>query len=101
MPNNKDSGTLETLLNELLSDSGLYPHTNAFFDSVSSVEPIHFKYREKSLLYAWLAVQNPPTQDLHSAFAKRILDPMHPKLTAFVSWFLELYGLPKRTPSKP
>ena len=30
MPNNKDSGTLETLLNGLLSDSSLNPHTNAF-----------------------------------------------------------------------
>lgn len=101
MPNNKDSGALETLLNELLSDSSLYSHTNAFFDSVSSMEPIHPKYRQKSLLYAWLAVQNPPTQDLNSAFAKRILDPMHPKLTAFVTWFLELYGLSRRTPTKP
>ena len=101
MPNNKDSGTLETLLNELLSDSGLYPHTNAFFDSVSSVEPIHFKYREKSLLYAWMAVQKPPKQDLNSTFAEGILDPMHPNLTAFVTWFLELYGLPRGTSTKP
>lgn len=101
MPNNKHSGTLETLLNGLLSDSRLYPHTNAFFDLVSSMEPIHPKYREKSLLYAWLAVQNPPTQDLNSTFAERILDPMHPKLAAFVTWFLELYGLPRRTPTKP
>ena len=30
MPNNKDSGTLETLLNGLLSDSSLNPHTNVF-----------------------------------------------------------------------
>lgn len=101
MPNNKDSGALETLLNELLSDSNLYPHINAFLDSVSSVEPIDDKYREKSLLYAWLAVQKPPTKDLNRAFDRRILDPMHPKLTAFVNWFLELYRLSRRTPTKP
>ena len=101
MPNNKDSGALETLLNELISNDSLYPRVDAFIDSVSSVQTIDDKYREKSLLYAWLAAQNPPTQDLNSAFAKRILDPVHPKLTAFVTWFLELYGLPRRTPTKP
>ena len=101
MPNNKDSGALETLLNELISNDSLYPRVDAFIDSVSSVQTIDDKYREKSLLYAWLAVQKPPIQDLNNAFAKRILDPMHPKLAAFVTWFLELYGLPRRIPTEP
>ena len=101
MPNNKDSGALETLLNELISNSRLYPRIDEFVDSVSSVEPIDDKHREKSLLYAWLAVQKPPTQDLNRAFEKGILDPMHTKLAAFVTWFLELYRLPRRTPEKP
>lgn len=93
MPNNKDSGALETLLNELISDDSLYPHISAFIDSVSSVQTIDDKHREKSQLYAWMAVQKPPKQDLNSTFAEGILDPMHPRLTAFVTWFLKLYGL--------
>lgn len=101
MPNNKDSGALETLLNALISNDSLYPRINAFIDSVSSVQAIDVKYLEKSLLYAWMAVQKPPIQDLNNAFAKRILDPMHPKLAAFVTWFLELYGLPRRIPTEP
>lgn len=101
MPNNKDSGALETLLNELISNDSLYPRVDAFIDSVSSVQTIDDKYREKSQLYAWMAVQKPPKQDLNSTFAEGILDPMHPKLTAFVTWFLELYGLPRGTSTKP
>lgn len=101
MPNNKDSGALETLLNELISKDSLYPHINAFIDSVSSVRTIDDKHREKSQLYAWMAVQKPPKQDLNSTFAERILNPMHPKLTAFVNWFLELYRLPRQTLTKP
>lgn len=94
MPNNIDSGTLETLLIDLISDRSLFSHINGLVESISGLAPIQHKNRDKALLYTWLAVQNPPTQDLRKAFAKGFLDPKHPKAAAFVTWFLKLYGLP-------
>lgn len=97
MPNNIDSGTLESLLIELISSRSLLERSNEFIESVSELTPISHKDRDKALLYAWLAVQNPPVQDLRKAFAKGFLDSKHPKATAFVTWFRKLYGLPGRT----
>lgn len=97
MPNNIDSGTIESLLIELISNRVLMERINGLVESASELTPIPRKNGDKALLYTWLAVQNPPTQDLRKAFANGFLDSKHPKATAFVTWFRNLYGLPGRT----
>ena len=96
MPNNIDSGTLENLLIGLISNRSLLLRIDELVASASELTPIPPKNHDKALLYTWLALQNPPIQDLGKAFAKGFLDPKHPEATAFVTWFLKLYGLPRR-----
>lgn len=97
MPNNSDGGTLEDLLIDLVPEQKLFKLVDRFVDSISTETRIQDKNRSKTLLYAWLSVQDPPLQDLRTAFARRFLDPTHPEAAMFVDWFLKLYGLPKQS----
>ncbi len=96
MPNNISGGTLEDLLIELVPEMRLFNLVSEFVDSISTETRIQHKNRSKTLTYAWLSVQDPPVQDLRTAFARGYLDPTHPKAALFVDWMLKLYGMPRR-----
>jgi len=96
MPDNKAKGMLETFLMYLISDERepIWQYAKeatkeAKDKGVSFID----SHLDKAYIYAWLAWQDPPGRQLHNAVMERILDPTHPKVQTFVSWFRQLYDL--------
>ncbi len=53
--------------------------------------PFSEAHLDKALIHAWLALQDPPGQQLHSAIMQNILTPNSPQADPFVNWFRKLY----------
>jgi hypothetical protein len=96
MPDNKQSGMLETFLAYMIPNETeiLWQFAQS---SVEEAKTQGAKFTEfqidKANIYTWLAWQNPPGRQLHQAVMEKILDPKHPRAQKFVTWFKELYGL--------
>jgi hypothetical protein len=96
MPDNKQSGMLETFLAYMIPNETeiLWQFAQS---SVEQAKTQGAKFTEfqidKANIYTWLVWQNPPGRQLHQAVIEKILDPTHPNAQKFVTWFKELYGL--------
>jgi hypothetical protein len=96
MPDNSSEGDLETFLKYLVP-----PAAQPIWEyAVSCVKqaretgcPCKDCHVTKANLYTWLAWQDPPAQTPGRALTKRVLDPRLPYAAAFVTWFMDLYGL--------
>ena len=53
--------------------------------------PYSDAHLDKALIHAWLALQDPPGQQLHSAIIQNILKPNVPHAEPFGKWFRKLY----------
>jgi len=94
MPDNVRAGMLETLLLALrVGDEALHDHASAATDQARALgAPFRDAHRAKAELHAWLAWQDPPGQQLHSAVRAKTLPPAA-VTDAFVAWFRTLFEL--------
>lgn len=96
MPDNKATGMLETLMAMFVPDRGigLWPFVVAH--CLAAKEQHNAPYRDvhldKAQIYAWLALQDEPGEQLHIAVMKRILQPSSPLADPFVNWFCKLFS---------
>lgn len=101
MPDNGSKGMIETFLSLFVTDptGGLWPFVEAHCTEAKAVHAAPYKdaHRDKALIHAWLAIQNPPGCQLHVAVMAKVLEPTSPLADPFVTWFCELYGLVRKS----
>ena len=97
MPDNASQGGLEDFLLPLIPDGGrpLLQHVDKNISEVSAVAPFRQAHTRKALLYSWLALQDPPSQNPREALYSKALDPTLPCARPFADWFCKLYQLPR------
>ncbi len=97
MPDNKSRGMLETFLSLFIPAQG-----TTLWDFVQNMcseaarnhqAPFQAVHIDKVQIHAWLALQDPPGQQLHLAVLTKTLKPESPRADGFVNWFRTLYGL--------
>jgi hypothetical protein len=96
MPDNQNSGMLETFLQYLVPD-----HSHELWDFAKECVSIartrgagcRESHIDKANIFTWLAWADPPGQRLGTALLQSVLDPMSDRAMAFVSWFRTLYAL--------
>lgn len=96
MPDNHSSGMLETFLNSLIPQDGQQLLDYARQSLVNSRQydaPWKETHADKALVHTWLAWQDPPGCQLHTAIIANQLQPNTESAKAFMSWFRKLYGL--------
>ena len=95
MPNCHSIGILETFLLLFIDNlaSGLWGFIQKHCTDAKKLHDAPFKdvHVDKALIHAWLAVQDPPGQQLHSAIVQNILKPNSPQADPFVTWFRKLF----------
>ena len=88
---------LETFLALFIGDttSGLWDFVKTHCKEAKAQQnaPYHAVHQDKALIHAWLALQEPPGQQLHSAIIQNILKPDSPQAEPFVKWFRKLYNV--------
>jgi hypothetical protein len=95
MPDNQLRGMLETFLAYLVTENdGLWAYAQSTVDQAKS-QGARFKptHHDKANIHTWLAWQDEPGQQLHTALQKKILQPQHPKAQDFAHWLKRLYNL--------
>jgi len=97
MPNCSSRGMLETFLALFIDDQaiGLWPFVQSYCKEAKEDHqaPYRETHLDKALIHAWLALQYPPGQQLHSAIIQNILKPNSPQAEPFVNWFRKLYAV--------
>ena len=96
MPDNQSRGMLETFLAYLIPD-----RSEPIWDYAKEVTqeakkrgaPFIEAHTDKANIHTWLAWQNEPGNQLHTAIMAKIFEPTHPKAQIFVNWFKTLYDL--------
>lgn len=101
MPNNTNSGMLETFLLSLRPKAS--PELAKFAATAVSQArvagaPFRDAHRDKAEIHTWLAWQDPPGRQIHQAIMQSMLREPGPTLNAFVSWFCRLYSLAAPVP---
>lgn len=95
MPDCGPPGMLETFLATCVPDptGGLWPFVVAHCDTAKSDHsaPYLVAHIDKARIHAWLALQDPPGQQLHAAVMQNILRPGSPEADRFVRWFRDLF----------
>lgn len=95
MPDCSSPGMLETFLARFVSDptGGLWPFVVDHCANAKSLHaaPYSDAHADKARVHAWLALQDPPGQQLHAAVMQNILRPGTPHADRFVSWFQNLF----------
>jgi hypothetical protein len=95
MPNCSAEGMMETFLALFIDDQtmGLWQFVQTHCKEAKEFyqAPYRDAHFDKALIHAWLALQDPPGQQLHSAIIQNILRPNSPKAEPFVNWFRKLY----------
>jgi hypothetical protein len=95
MPNCSSTGMLETFLALFIDDQAteLWSFVRARCKEAKEIyrAPYSNAHFDKVLIHAWLALQDPPGQQLHSAIIQNILKPNSPQAGPFVNWFRKLY----------
>ncbi|HEX4613581.1 MAG TPA: DUF3226 domain-containing protein [Urbifossiella sp.] len=95
MPDCSSPGMLETFLALFVNDptAGLWPFVAAHCRDAQTLHqaPYGNAHRDKALIHAWLALQDPPGQQLHAAVVQNILRPTSPHADRFVRWFRALF----------
>jgi hypothetical protein len=96
MPDNCSRGMLETFLMYLVPDptNVVWEYAQVAFQEAQNLgAPFREAHRDKARIHTWLAWQDPPGQQLHSAVMQKILRPGHPTAQAFIDWFRALYDI--------
>jgi hypothetical protein len=95
MPDCSSPGMLETFLAYFVHDptAGLWPFVVAHCADAKTIHaaPYSDAHRDKALIHAWLALQDPPGQPLHAAIVQNILRPTSPHADRFIRWFRDLF----------
>ena len=95
MPNCSSKGMLETFLALFINKSsdGLWALVETHCKTAKAMHQAPFSptHVDKALIHAWLALQDPPGEQLHDALIQNILKPDSPQCDPFVKWFRELY----------
>ncbi len=96
MPDNRSPGMMETFL------AHLRPQENApllaFVEEALAAAkghgaPCKDVHADKAKIHTWLAWQDPPGLQLHTAVLTRVLEPQSPQAKPFVDWFRALFAL--------
>jgi hypothetical protein len=95
MPDNQLRGMLETFLAYLVAENdSLWEYARSTVTQAktngATFKPTH---QDKANIHTWLAWQDEPGQQLHTALQKKILQPQHPKAQDFAHWLKCLYDL--------
>ncbi|MEA5470330.1 DUF3226 domain-containing protein [Spirulina sp. 06S082] len=96
MPDNQNRGMLETFLAYLIPDRSepIWDYAKeATQEAKKRGAPFIEPHTDKANIHTWLAWQNEPGNQLHTAIMAKIFEPTHPKAQIFVNWFKTLYDL--------
>lgn len=97
MPNNTDTGDLETFLKNLVSgelQTTLWDQaSNCVQTALSMGAECRASHIPKANLYTWLAWQDPPGRSPGESLTKKFLDPHSNHAEPFIAWFKKLYKL--------
>ena len=96
MPDNRSHGMMETFLTHLVrdeSDSLLGYAESACKEARDFGAPYKETHAAKANIHTWLAWQDPPGLQLHTAVEACMLDACSPHAAGFVKWFRALYGV--------
>jgi hypothetical protein len=95
MPDCSGRGMLETFLALFIDNpqSGLWVFIESHCRDAKKQfnAPYTDAHTDKAHIHAWLALQDPPGQQLHSAIIQNMLKPNSPNAEPFVKWFRNLY----------
>jgi hypothetical protein len=94
MPDNSHRGMLESFLLHLrpASNTALLELSEKVVDLAKDAGADFIDaHRDKVQIHSWLAWQNPPGRQMHSAINERMLTEKSQLLTDFLDWFCELY----------
>ena len=96
MPDNRSRGMLETFLAYLVPQNGC--DLLAFAKSARDEARRHGAtwkdaHADKVLIHSWLAWQDPPGHQLHTAVIAHQFQPRSDRAADFIAWFRTLYGL--------
>ncbi len=96
MPDNQMRGMLESFLAYMIRDESetIWQYAQEVAQEAKT-KGASFKdsYLDKAKIYTWLAWQEEPVRQLHQAIKYEILNPQHPKVQTFLTWFKNLYNL--------
>ena len=96
MPDNKQSGMLETFLQHLVPDGSkpiLEYARHTVVEARNKGATCRESHMDKAHVHTWLAWQDPPGQPFGRAITKNIFDPNNAYAAPFISWFRKLYDL--------
>lgn len=97
MPDNRSRGMLETFLAFFVptDDAPLWHLVEEHCAAAKArcAAPYKEAHLDKVQIHAWLALQDPPGQQLHLAILTKTLKPTSPHADPFVAWFRRLYSL--------
>ena len=95
MPNCSSKGMLETFLALFIDDQsiGLWEFVKGHCEEAKTKHqaPYRAAHLDKARIHAWMALQDPPGEQLHIAIIQNILKPDSPHAEPFVKWFRKLY----------
>lgn len=101
MPDNIQQGMLETFLAYLLRDKDkkLWGYAQNVVQVARNEYDAEIKdaHIDKANIHTWLAWQDEPGLQLHTAVQKKVFDPQHPRAQEFVTWFKQLYDIEAMT----
>jgi hypothetical protein len=96
MPDNQLRGMLETFLATFIDGStdGTWQYAKTVVTQAKTIGASFTEtQQDKANIHTWLAWQNEPGQQLHTAIQKKLLNAQHPNSQAFIAWFKKLYHL--------
>lgn len=96
MPDNQSSGMIETFLHRLIPDDAeplLDYADQCLSNSRQHQAPWKDAHHDKALVHTWLAWQDPPGLQLHTAITANQLEPQSASAAAFIAWFRKLYRI--------
>lgn len=96
MPDNQSSGMIETFWRRLIPNNArplLDYAEQCVIDARQHGAAWKDAHRDKALVHTWLAWQNPPGLQLHTAIIANQLEPQSASAAAFIAWFRKLYQI--------
>jgi len=105
MPDNTSPGMIETFLAHVsqVPSQGLWQHTRLYCDEAKLKHQAGFRdvHRDKACIHAWLAVQDPPGEQLHVAIKIDHLQPSAPLADPFLKWFCDVFQVSPTASAQP
>lgn len=95
MPDCSSRGMMETFLALIIDPpaEGLWGFVKQHCADAKRLHGARYSdaHTDKALIYAWLALEDPPGQQLHAAITQNLLKPKSPNAEPFANWFRELF----------